>query len=292
MRSIGPTTFPRVSIASVVGFGFSSFSQEVLADLERRTSVSSGLERLGSGASALEKPGVIERSGSGASPIERQLSGGGLAASAPAAQLSAALAVDTPPASFTTTGPLEQVPESEVLAQQEFVVVDHSEVPGRKENDCKVCIVCVCVCVRACVRACVRVCVYVCVCQRKTTDVRVCVCLSKWHPPFGQHSNPGQLFRPCGISSAGCWVWSSGESTSERSGLSSAPCLSVLAEQDHYTGLCSNHHITRPTKQERRPRQRYSFSSFYWKDSVSTRKLTHHVTCNMHRTTQTVQRDQ
>ena len=70
--------------------------------------------------------------------------------------------------------------------------------------------------------------------------------MSKRQPPLGQHSNPGQLFRPCGPSSAGCWVWSSGESTSEHKGLCSAPCLWVQAEQDHYTGLCSNHDNKRP----------------------------------------------
>ena len=87
---------------------------------------------------------------------------------------------------------------------------------------------------------------WVSVCMRACVCVCVCVCVSKWQPPLGQHSNPGQLFRPCGPSSAGCWVWSSGESTSEHKGLCSAPCLWVQAEQDHYTGLCSNHDNKRP----------------------------------------------
>ena len=77
-------------------------------------------------------------------------------------------------------------------------------------------------------------------------DVGVCMWVSKWHPPLGQHSNPGQLFWPCGSSSVRCWVWSSGESTSEHNGSCSAPCLWVQAEQDHYTGLCSNHDNKRP----------------------------------------------
>ena len=97
--------------------------------------------------------------------------------------------------------------------------------------------------VNAGLEVCVCVCVCVCATMKKVPDecVCVCVCVSKWQPPLGQHSNPGQLFRPCGPSSAGCWVWSSGESTSEHKGLCSAPCLWVQAEQDHYTGLCSNH---------------------------------------------------
>ena len=73
-----------------------------------------------------------------------------------------------------------------------------------------------------------------------------CVTVSKWHPLLGPHFNPGQLVRPCGPSPAVCWVWSSGESTSEHKGLCSAPCLWVQAEQDHHTGLCSNHDNKRP----------------------------------------------
>ena len=58
-----------------------------------------------------------------------------------------------------------------------------------------------------------------------TVDLAARTRCVKWHPPLGQHSNPGQLFRPCGPSSAGCCVWSraSGESTSEHKGLCSAP---------------------------------------------------------------------
>ena len=103
--------------------------------------------------------------------------------------------------------------------------------------------------VHACVCACVCVCVRVRVCARARARVCVCVCVCvcvKWHPPLGQHSNLGQLFRPCGPSSAGCWVWSTGESTSEHKGLCSVPCLWVQAEQDHYTGLCSNHDNKQP----------------------------------------------
>ena len=64
------------------------------------------------------------------------------------------------------------------------------------------------------VSLCVCVCVCVCVtmkrkCQPGGVCTRVHVSI-KWHPPMGQHSNPGQLFWPCGPSAAGCWVWSTG----------------------------------------------------------------------------------
>ena len=78
-----------------------------------------------------------------------------------------------------------------------------------------------------------------------TTNNARNVCVSNWHPPLSQHSNPGQLFWLWGPSSTGCWVWSSGESTSEHNGLCSAPCLWLQAEQDHYTGLCSSHNNKR-----------------------------------------------
>ena len=48
--------------------------------------------------------------------------------------------------------------------------------------------------------------------ESRTVDLAARTRCAKWHPPFGQHSNPGQLFRPCEPWSAGCRVWSSGES--------------------------------------------------------------------------------
>ena len=48
----------------------------------------------------------------------------------------------------------------------------------------------------------------------------------------GQHSNPGQLLWICGQSSAACWVWATGELTTEHNGLCSASCLWMQAGQD------------------------------------------------------------
>ena len=99
--------------------------------------------------------------------------------------------------------------------------------------------VCVCVCVRACVCVCVCVCVCACVC--------VCVRVSKndiLH--LGQHSNPGQLFRTLGHQQGAECEPLEGEPLNRHNSLWQEPFLWAQAEQDHYTGLCSNHDNKRP----------------------------------------------
>ena len=46
-----------------------------------------------------------------------------------------------------------------------------------------------------------------------------------------------------GTSSAGCWVWATGVSTTQHY---TDPYLWVKVEQGHYTGLCSNHGHKQP----------------------------------------------
>ena len=82
----------------------------------------------------------------------------------------------------------------------------------------------------------VCVCVCVCVCVKMTSSIGLALYLDlTLDSCFGLVSHHQQ-----------CWVWSSGESTSEHKGLCSAPCLWMQAEQDHYTGLCGNHDNKRP----------------------------------------------
>ena len=76
------------------------------------------------------------------------------------------------------------------------------------------------------------------------------LCVSeKWHPPLGQHSNPGQLFQPSGPSSAGCWVWASGLLTCEH--VAKAQTLACGCKLSKITTLAcavtmtTSHHKTR-----------------------------------------------